>query len=208
MPWYDSQLASNDPELKKPQDSREFIMSKVIEDLDFAIQYLPAKKELYKVTKWTALALKSRASLFEGTFRKYHELTVDGVGYEYYLEESIKASEAFMTQSGLEATGKGFELHPLTHPSDVVAKENARFKFTFDGEPLANLDIEITPHGTAWRNSRNPMNLKTDKNGVVTFKPTVVGPHLLMTSMRKDINSPLADAAGVNYHLTFEVLPQ
>ncbi len=102
VPWYDSQLASNDPELKKPQDSREFIMSKVIEDLDFAIQYLPAKKELYKVTKWTALALKSRASLFEGTFRKYHELTVDGVGYEYYLEESIKASEAFMTQSGYE----------------------------------------------------------------------------------------------------------
>lgn len=100
VPWYDKQLASNDPELKKPQDSREFIMTKMIEDLDFAIQYLPAKKELYRVTKWTALALKSRACLFEGTFRKYHGLTVDGVGYEFYLEQAVKASEDFINQSG------------------------------------------------------------------------------------------------------------
>ena len=50
VPWYDKQLASNDPDLVKPRDSREFIMSKVMEDLDFAIQYLPAGKELYKVT--------------------------------------------------------------------------------------------------------------------------------------------------------------
>lgn len=100
VPWYDKQLASNDPELKKPRDSREFIMTKVIEDLDFAIQYLPARKELYRVTKWTALALKSRACLFEGTFRKYHNLTVDGIGYEYYLEQAVKASEDFINQSG------------------------------------------------------------------------------------------------------------
>lgn len=100
VPWYDKQLESNDPELKKPQDSREFIMKKVLEDLNFAIQYLPAEKQLYRVTRWTALALKSRACLFEGTFRKYHELTVDGVGAEYYLEQSVKASEEFMAQSG------------------------------------------------------------------------------------------------------------
>ncbi|NLX80396.1 MAG: RagB/SusD family nutrient uptake outer membrane protein [Proteiniphilum sp.] len=99
VPWYDKQLTSNDPDLKKPQDSREYIMSKVIEDLDFAIQYLPSKKDLYRITKWTALALKSRACLFEGTYRKYHGLTIDEVGYEFYLNESIKASEAFMGQS-------------------------------------------------------------------------------------------------------------
>lgn len=100
VPWYDKQLASNDSDLKKPRDSREFIMTKIIEDLDFAIQYLPSSKELYRVTKWTALALKSRACLFEGTFRKYHNLTLEGVGYEFYLEQSVKASEDFINQSG------------------------------------------------------------------------------------------------------------
>ena len=74
-------------------------MTKIIEDLDFAIQYLPAGKELYRVTKWTALALKSRACLFEGTFRKYHGLTVDGVGYEYYLEQSAELVRS-LSQSG------------------------------------------------------------------------------------------------------------
>lgn len=100
VPWYEKQLASNDPELMKPRDSRELIMTKVIEDLDFAIQYLPAGKELYKVTKWTALALKSRACLFEGTFRKYQNISVDGVGYDYYLDQAVKASEDFINQSG------------------------------------------------------------------------------------------------------------
>lgn len=108
----------------------------------------------------------------------------------------------------LETTGKGFELHALTHPSDVVANEEAQFKFTYDGEPLADMKVEVTPHGTAWRDSREQVDLKTNKDGVVTFTPKVAGPHLLMTSMRKDIDSPLADAVGASYHLTFEVLSE
>lgn len=122
VPWYDKQLASNDPELKKPQDSREFIMKKVIEDLDFAIQYLPAKKELYRVSKWTALALKSRACLFEGTFRKYHNLTVDGVGYEPYLEQAVRASEDFINQSGYGL----YRANPAIAYRDLFATLDAR----------------------------------------------------------------------------------
>lgn len=98
VPWYDRQLDSDDPELKRPRDSREFIMKKILEDLDFANIYLPLDKELYRVTKWTALALKSRVCLFEGTFRKYHGLVVDGVGHEFYLEETVKACEEFMAK--------------------------------------------------------------------------------------------------------------
>lgn len=113
----------------------------------------------------------------------------------------------------LETTGKGFELHALTHPSDIVEQEESRFKFTYNGKPVANTTVEITPHGTAWRSAREEMELTTDKEGVVTFTPEKIGPHLLIISMRKDIdkddaNSVLADSMSVNYHLTFEVLPQ
>lgn len=107
VPWYDKQLGSEDPDLYKARDSREFVMDKVIEDLDFAIANLPDKKELYRVTKWTALALKSRACLFEGTFRKYHAgkstletLPADAKPYTYYLELSAAASEEIMNTSG------------------------------------------------------------------------------------------------------------
>ena len=67
VPWYDSQLSSTDEGLYKPRDSREFIMSKMIEDIDYAIANLPAEKSVYRVNRWAALALKSRFTLFEGT---------------------------------------------------------------------------------------------------------------------------------------------
>ena len=41
VPWYAKPLGSADPELKRPRDSREFVMQRMIEDIDFAIRYLP-----------------------------------------------------------------------------------------------------------------------------------------------------------------------
>ena len=74
VPWIDRQLGSDDPKLYAPRDSREFIMTKMIEDINYAIEHLPTNKEEasapYRVTKGAALALKSNFCLFEGTFRK------------------------------------------------------------------------------------------------------------------------------------------
>lgn len=72
VPWYAKPLGSADPELKRPRDTREYVMQRMIEDIDFAARYLPSKHDPYRITRWTALALKSRFCLFEGTFRKYH----------------------------------------------------------------------------------------------------------------------------------------
>lgn len=92
VPWVDKPLSSDDNELYKGRDSREFVMEKVIEDIDFAIANLPEKQDVYHVTRWTARALKSRIALFEGTFRKYHGID----GYEKYLQECVTASEPFL----------------------------------------------------------------------------------------------------------------
>lgn len=103
VPWYDRQLGSADPDLYKPRDSRELVMQKMIEDIDYAIANLPAEKSLYRVTKWTALALKSRFCLFEGTFRKYHEYQetmYPEYDWEWYLGQCVSASEEFMNTSG------------------------------------------------------------------------------------------------------------
>jgi len=105
VPWYDNPIESNDTEaLNKPRDPRELVMQNVLADLDNAIEHLADKKEIYKVTKWTALALKSRVCLFEGTFRKYHGLD----DYKKYLEQAVAASETFMNESGytIYSTGK------------------------------------------------------------------------------------------------------
>ena len=96
VPWYAKPIGSADAELNRPRDSREYVMQRMIEDIDFAIRYLPAKHDLYRITKWTALALKSRFCLFEGTFRKYHGLQ----GWESYLEVCADASKRFIDESG------------------------------------------------------------------------------------------------------------
>ena len=92
VPWFDRELSSTDPELFRPRDSRDFIMDKILDDLTYAIDNISDKKDLYNVTHWTALALKSRICLFEGTFRKYHGIP----GYEKFLNECATASKLFI----------------------------------------------------------------------------------------------------------------
>lgn len=122
VPWYDRQLGSSDKDLYKPRDSRELVMSHVAEDLDFAIAHLPVKHSVYKVTKWTALALKSRACLFEGTFRKYHGFKLDGHTAEWYLEQAAAAGEEFISTSGYSVyAGGGVE----NSYRDLFASEDA-----------------------------------------------------------------------------------
>ena len=77
VPWYDKVLESNDPDLYKARDTREFVMVKIMEDLNYAIEVFKKNnraKDIYRITWWTAQALKSRICLFEGTYRKYHGL--------------------------------------------------------------------------------------------------------------------------------------
>lgn len=93
VPWVDRPLSSDEEELYKGRDSRESVMEKVMEDVDFAIANLPEVQNVYRVTRWTARALKSRIALFEGTFRKYHGLD----GYEEFLQACVNASEPFLT---------------------------------------------------------------------------------------------------------------
>ena len=104
VPWYDKVVGSGDKELlNKPRDSRKYVMEKVLDDLNYAIANISETKDVYRVTKWAALALKSRVMLFEGTFRKYHNLG----DWQVCLEESVKASEELIKDGGFALFSKG-----------------------------------------------------------------------------------------------------
>ena len=92
VPWYGKVLSADDPDLYKPRDSRLLVMDSVMADIDYAIENIPAEKQLYRVTKYTALLLKARIALFEGTFRKYHGIA----GHERFLQEAVSASQTLM----------------------------------------------------------------------------------------------------------------
>lgn len=97
VPWFNTVLDSDNSQLYKPRDSRDLIADSIISDLKFAFDNLPGDKaNVYKVNKWTALALLSRVSLFEGTYRKYHSMA----GYEKYLSICVEASSALIANGG------------------------------------------------------------------------------------------------------------
>lgn len=73
VPWISTVIDANDSVLlHKTRDPRKMVMDSVLADLDYAIAHMTATKAPDQVSKWTAMALKSRVCLFEGTFRKYH----------------------------------------------------------------------------------------------------------------------------------------
>lgn len=94
VPWYSKPVEATDNEgLTKGRDSRTVVMDSVLLDIDFAIAHLPTNQSSAEVNKWTALALKSRMCLFEGTFRKYH------------TEFNLPDAERFLTQAA-DAAGQ------------------------------------------------------------------------------------------------------
>ncbi len=96
VPWYSVVIETNDVEnLMKPRDPRTLVMDSVLADLDFAIAHLGTTKSVERVTRWTALALKSRVGLYEGTWRKYHtEFNMPEA--DKFLNASVTASDELM----------------------------------------------------------------------------------------------------------------
>ena len=91
-PWIDHVLGSDDEDLYYPRDSRETVLTHMVEDIDAAIAGLPETSSLYRVNRYTALAVKARFCLFEGTFRKYHGITGYDHDAAYYLDLAAKAA--------------------------------------------------------------------------------------------------------------------
>ena len=66
IPFYDHVISDSDKEsLYRPRDSRGFVMQKIMEDLDRAIDGLPVSwsEGVYRINKYAAYALKSRIAL-------------------------------------------------------------------------------------------------------------------------------------------------
>ena len=79
VPWLSAAADANDSVyLSKPRDSRTLVIDSVLADLDYAIANMTATRAVDQVSRYTAMALKARVCLFEGTFRKYHANDVFG----------------------------------------------------------------------------------------------------------------------------------
>ncbi len=87
-------------------------MDHVMSDLDDAIDMLPRDKDVARVTRWAALrSSKSRAALYEGTWRKYRGLP----DADKYLQQAADAAATFIAESGYSLYKEG-KRSPLPRP--------------------------------------------------------------------------------------------
>lgn len=95
VPWQEKTLGVDDPDLYKTQDPREYVMDKVLADLNFACENITETIDptSSQITRTIALAYKSRICLFEGTYRKYHqELGLEATA-NTWLQEAVDAAK-------------------------------------------------------------------------------------------------------------------
>lgn len=120
VPWIEKVFSEDDEAIYAGRDDREYVMHKVLEDLNFACENLQENDWTYtsgrtQINKWIALAFKSRVCLFEGTYRKYHTVnpsTNQAWNGEYesaadLLKEAASAAEELMTNSGYKLYSTG-----------------------------------------------------------------------------------------------------
>lgn len=127
VPWIDKELGSDSEQLYAARDSRELVMTNLLADLEFAIDNLPASSSPYRANRWTALALKSNICLFEGTFRKYHGINLNGHDWKYYLEEAAKAAKEIIDEGPYKLYSTGNPDSDYTNAFIAEATDNPEY---------------------------------------------------------------------------------
>ena len=133
VPWYEKDLTDGDTEeLFKPRDSRDFVLGKIIEDLEFAIQWLPEQNaaEECALHKDAARTQLSRVCLYYGTFKKYHN--VGGTPSSQELLQKAASNALAVMNTGRYEIVKGqdagcgqkaFEGYPLYYQNQFVQED-------------------------------------------------------------------------------------
>ncbi|HEX6000088.1 MAG TPA: DUF4198 domain-containing protein [Hyphomicrobiaceae bacterium] len=125
------------------------------------------------------------------------------------ITQSQRRLELFVTAGKpttdvLKPTGKGLELVPVTHPNDLVAGEAAKFRFTLDGQPAANMAVEIIPGGIRYRDKLNEVKAKTDADGILAFTLPTPGMYWLEAEVRDEKSTVKGATRRASYITTLE----
>ncbi len=179
VPWVDHPLDPDEEAiLYGSRDSRELVMEKVYEDLIFAAQNITRTADATQctlVTKWVAYAFASRVCLFEGTFRKYHNLALT-TSAATWLKRSEDTANEVMKQSGKSLNN------------------NYRALFTSDNPPTSETLLAIASsatlgvkHNANWR-----WTSETYGTGLNLIRP------FICTYLQKD-GTPYTNRAGWQY---------
>lgn len=108
VPWIDRVITTADEEaLMGKRDTREFVVSKIMEDFEFALNHVAASSPLGSVNKWVIAQEFGRFALYEGTYRKYHDELKLEASANQFLERAVAVSEKMMNEGGFQIYNTG-----------------------------------------------------------------------------------------------------
>lgn len=108
VPWVDKALEVSDEDyLFAGRDSREFVVSKILEDFAYAAEHVNPTSSLGAVNKWVVLQEYSRFVLYEGTYRKYHAELNLASSADALLETAYTLSDQIMREGGFAIHNTG-----------------------------------------------------------------------------------------------------
>lgn len=175
VPWIDKPLDPTDEDLYKTQDSRDVIIQHIMEDLDYAaanITTTTITPYSNTVNKWTALALKSRICLFEGTFRKYHA-NGSTYGAQYLAGCTITANE--LLQAAADAAKQVMDAGVYKLHTGTVYEAGGRGAY----RDLFISDNPVTEEVMLAYSQNKELSVLGEANWY--YNSTSYGPHLSMT---------------------------
>ncbi|SDD14665.1 RagB/SusD family nutrient uptake outer membrane protein [Pedobacter soli] len=129
VPWYSGTLEPGDDDLYKPRDPRALIADSIMADLDFAYKNVRESVPVGTLGKWAVATLYTRAALYEGTYRKYHnELNLAGSANTFLQTAARVAGEMIAAKKfSIYNTGRPdqdyatlFSSQDLTGNSEVI----------------------------------------------------------------------------------------
>ncbi|MFI3245209.1 MAG: DUF4198 domain-containing protein [Ferrimonas sp.] len=125
--------------------------------------------------------------------------------------ESTQQTESYITvmaPTPIKARNQGFEMLPITHPSDLIAGEAFTVRYLVDGKPVEGLTVNITREGALYRAAQEAIESTTNAQGDAVFTAPIAGRYLLAAEYRYAIDSPLADMRAGTINTTLEVQPK
>lgn len=110
------------------------------------------------------------------------------------------------TESVFVPTGRGFELVPVTHPTDLVVGEEATFTLLKDGQAAGDIEITVARSGARYRDNPGDTSVQTAADGTFSITWTDAGMYWLNASQRSEATGA-TPASQVQYTAIVEVLP-
>jgi starch-binding outer membrane protein, SusD/RagB family len=182
VPWIENALTDADTDiLYGPRNSRDDVAANLLRDLQEAITSIKETGDgLNTVNKDVARALLSRFALFEGTWRKYHNLPDP----DKYLKACVEASAAIVTKfptlhpsydqefNSADLNGvRGILLYKAYVIDELVhwASTNTRSTNNKYGITRRGVDMFLTKNGMPVRNASNTQ-FQGDKDFFAEFR--------------------------------------